>query len=526
MFRPLLAAVAALMLVTAEAPSWADDDADSGAVASDKKDSQDDKIDAATARAPIDEATSITSHSIIARGQTLAYKAAAGTLTIRDEDGKPIASVFYVAYTLDPGKAGLARRPVTFLYNGGPGSSSIWLHMGSIGPMRLRTASPAATGPAPYSFVPNDDTLLDKTDLVFIDAIGTGYSRPLGKTEGKTFWGVDQDADAFAKAIARYISLNGRGNSPKFLFGESYGTTRSAALAYLLHQRGIDLNGVILLSSWLNTVVNDPGFDLNYVEYLPSYAAAAWYHDKIPGKPADLPAFLAQVRAFAQGPYADALYQGDAISSQDFDAVAARLSAYTGLSVDYLKRSKLRVNLDRFRKELLREQGKIIGRFDARFLGVDEDTAGEAPSYDPSDTGISGAFVAAAGDYITGELKYKTNLDYRPDYDKAGDDWDFHHSLVGGGGAKSDEAAVNLDLGQTMRENPHMKVLSLNGWFDLATPFFETEYDLSHMLLDAPERANLSFAYYPSGHMVYLNPDALKEMRADVGRFYDLAAPE
>jgi carboxypeptidase C (cathepsin A) len=525
MFRSLLAAFAALMLFAAAAPVRADEDADAPAAA-DKKDSQDDKIEAATARPPVEEASSVTSHTIVARGQTLAYKAVAGTLTIRDDDGKPTASLFYVAYTMDPGKAGLSRRPVTFLYNGGPGSSSVWLHMGSIGPMRMRTASPSATGPAPYAFAPNDDTLLDKTDLVFIDAIGTGYSRPLGKTEGKTFWGVDQDADAFAKAIARYVSLNGRGNSPKFLFGESYGTTRSAALAYLLHQRGLDLNGVILLSSWLNTVATDPGIDLSYVEYLPSYAAAAWYHDKLASKPADLAAFLAQVRAFAQGPYAAALYQGDAISPADFDAIAAQLSAYTGLSIDYLKRAKLRVNLDRFRKELLRDQGKIIGRFDARFLGVDEDTAGEAPSYDPSDTGISGAFLAAAGDYITGELKYKTNLDYRPDYDKAGEDWDYHHAIPNGGGQKSNEAAVNLDLAQTMRENPHMKVLSLNGWFDLATPFFETEYDLSHMLLDPPTRANLSFAYYPSGHMVYLNPDALKQMRADVGRFYDLAAPE
>ncbi len=526
MLRTALAALAALLLLGAVAPAFADDDGDKdNAAASDKKDSQDDKIDAATARAPIQETAVTTSHSVVVRGQPLAYKATAGTLTIRDEDGKPTASLFYVAYTLDAAK-GVSHRPVTFLYNGGPGSSSIWLHMGSIGPMRMRTASPDATGPAPYTFAPNDDTLLDKTDLVFIDALGTGYSRALDKTDPKTFWGVDQDADAFAKAIVRYVGLNGRANSPKFLFGESYGTTRSATLAYVLHQRGIDLNGVILLSSWLNTVVNDPGFDLNYVEYLPSYAAVAWYHNRIANRPADLPAYLDEVRAFAQGPYADALYKGQDISPAEFDAVAAKVAAYTGLSVDYVKRAKLRVNLDRFRKELLRDQGRIIGRFDARFLGVDEDTAGEAPSYDPSDTGIAGAFIAAAGGYITDELKYKTDLDYRPEFDKANDAWDFHHSLINGGGAKSNEAAVALDLAQTMRENPHLKVLSLNGWYDLATPFFETEYDLGHMQLDPPLRANLSFKYYPSGHMVYLNPDALKQLRADVGAFIDQAAPQ
>ena len=526
MIRSLLAGLAALLLISAAAPGWAADDDSDTPAAADKKDSQEDKIDAATARPPITEAPVTTTHTITVRGAPMTYKATAGTLTIRDEEGKPIASLFYVAYTLPPGKAGLAKRPLTFLYNGGPGSSSVWLHMGSIGPMRMRTASPGATGPAPYAFAPNDDTLLDKTDLVFIDAIGTGYSRALGKTDPKTFWGVDQDADAFAKAIARYISLNGRGNSPKFLFGESYGTTRSAALSYVLHQRGIDLNGVILLSSWLNTVLTDPGFDLNYVECLPSYAANAWYHDKLASKPADLPAYLAEVRAFAQGPYADALYKGQDISPEAFDAVAAKVAAYTGLSVEFVKRCKLRIDLDRFRKELLRDRGQIIGRFDGRFLGVDQDTAGEAPSYDPSDTGIGGAFIAAAGDYINNDLNYKTDLDYRPDDDKIGDSWDFHHALINGGGQKSNEAAVALDLGQTLRENPHMKVLSLNGWFDLATPFFETEYDLSHMLLDPASRANLSFAYYPSGHMVYLNPDALKQLRVDVGRFYDMAAPQ
>ena len=532
MKRTALAALASVLLLSAAPAAYApnafadDMDGKADAPAADKKDSQDDKIDAATARAPIEEQTSVTSHTVEAQGASLAYKATAGTLTIRDDDGKPTASLFYVAYTQDNPKGGSGRRPVTFLYNGGPGSSSIWLHMGSLGPMRVKTGSPDHMGSAPFSFGPNEDTLLDKTDLVFIDAIGTGYSRPLGKTEAKAFWGVDQDADAYAKAIGRYIQLNGRTNSPKFLFGESYGTTRSSALAYNLHQRGIDMNGVVLLSSWLNTIVTDPGFDLNYVEYLPSYAATAWFHNRIAGKPADEAAFLAEVRAWAAGPYAAALYKGDAIGQAEFDQVAQQLSAYTGLSVDYVKKAKLRIGLERFRRELLRDQGRITGRLDSRYLGQEEDTAGEATSYDPADTAISGAFVGAAGDYITGVLKYKTNLEYRPSYYKAGDAWDFHHVLINAGGQKSNEAAVNLDLAQTMRENPHMKVFSLNGWYDLATPFFETEYDLSHMLLDPAIKANLTYAYYPSGHMVYLNPDALKQMRSDLGRFYDMAAPQ
>ncbi len=531
MRRTALTALATVLLLSAAPaalapPAFADDaDGKASAAAADKKDSQDDKIDAATARAPIDETSSVTSHSVQTRSGALSYKATAGTLTIRDDDGKPVASLFYVAYTADA-KGGPSHRPVTFLYNGGPGSSSIWLHMGSLGPMRVKTGTAEPMGSAPFSFGANEDTLLDKTDLVFIDAIGTGYSRPLGKTEAKSFWGVDQDADAFAKGISRYISLNGRTNSPKFLFGESYGTTRSSALAYNLHQRGVDLNGVVLLSSWLNTIVNDPGFDLNYIEYLPTYAATAWYHNRLANRPADEAAFLAEVRGWAAGPYAAALYKGDTISPAEFDAVASQMAAYTGLPVDYIRKAKLRVNLERFRRELLRDQGRITGRLDSRYLGQEEDTAGEATSYDPADVAVSGAFVGAAGDYLTNELKFKTNMEYRPTYYKIGEAWDFHHAVINGGGQKSNEADVAADLAQTMRENPHMKVYSLNGWYDMATPFFETEHDLSHMLLDPAIRANLSFAYYPSGHMVYLNPDALKQMRSDLGRFYDMAAPQ
>ena len=286
----------------------------------------------------------------------------------------------------------------------------------------------------------------------------------------------------------------------------------------------MDLNGVVLLSSWLDTNSDNPGHDLPYIEYLPSYAATAWYHNRLANRPADLAAFLAEVRAYAAGPYAIALYQGQSISPTEADAVARQVSAYTGLSVDYVKRAKLRVSLDRFRKELLRDQGHTVGRLDSRFLGSDQDTAGEAPDYDASSSSVSGAFTAALNEYVTGELKFKTNMDYRASYYTAGEAWDFGHTGPNSG-FKARDSAVMLDLAQTMRENPHMKVLSLNGWYDMATPFFETEYDVDHMLLDPDQRKNLSFAYYASGHMVYLNPEALKSMRADLGRFYDDAAP-
>src|SRR6202000_2439889 len=277
-------------------------------------------------------------------------KATAGTLIIRDDKGKPDASVFYVAYVAD-GDAG--KRPVTFLYNGGPGSASIWLHMGSFGPLRVATSSPEATGPAPFHLVPNEDSLLDKTDLVFVDAIGTGFSKPVGKGQGKDFWGVDQDAGAFAKFIERYLTVNQRWNSPKFLIGESYGTPRSAALADMLGNDGVQLNGVVLISSILNYNVRAGGYDNIFVFNLPSYAAAAWYYNKIPNKPSDVATWVQQAREFASGPYAQALFAGDPLSAAQLDDVAKQVSHFTGLGVDYIKEANLRISPTRFRKEVL-----------------------------------------------------------------------------------------------------------------------------------------------------------------------------
>jgi carboxypeptidase C (cathepsin A) len=484
--------------------------------------------DSTDPRIPAHETAVRTQHSVAIGGRTIRYTATAGTVIIRDDKQQPQASAFYVAYTVDDGKP--SQRPLTFLYNGGPGSSSVWLHMGSLGPVRIETASPQATAPAPYHLVANGDSLLDKTDLVFIDAVGAGYSRPLGKATGKDFWGVDQDISAFSRAIERYVTLNRRWNSPKFLYGESYGTTRSAALVDALQDKGMAFNGVILMSSILNYAIRMPGYDESYVGYLPSFAAAAWYHDKVPSKsgqnkPAELKAFVDQARAWARGPYASALALGQDLPAAQFDAIATQMAGFTGLPVQYIKQANLRVSPSRFRKELLRDQRLILGRYDARFTGTDPDAAGETPEYDPSDTGISGAFVSAFHDYLADQLDYPSQLDYRPTYGKIIQGWDWKHAVPGMRRALP-LPYVAGDLAHAMRTNPNLKVLSLNGYYDFATPFFITEYDLAHMNLDPSLRGNLSFAYYPSGHMIYLNTEALQQLKHDLARFYDLAAPQ
>lgn len=465
------------------------------------------------------EHSSVTHHQLTLDGQTIHYTATAGTLLINGDDGKPYGSVFYVAYTQD-GITDMRTRPVTFLYNGGPGSASLWLHMGSVGPVRVVTDSPDATGPPPYHVIPNSSSLLDKTDLVFIDAVGTGYSRPVGKATQKDFSGTDQDVRAFDRFIHRYVSVNQRWNSPKYLFGESYGTTRSAALVDALEGDGMSFNGVILMSTILNYYIRSPGMDESFIGYLPSFAAIAWHFNKVANKPADMKAFLNDVRAFARGPYAEALSLGDNISAAQEDAIAQKMSSYIGLSADYIKESNLRISPQRFRAQLLRNEREILGRYDARFEGTDFDAAAEAPGYDPSSTGIEGVFVSSFHDYLERDLKYTTSEQYFPSGPDVNRMWDHSHRPAGGGQYPLREAYVAGDLADAMRKNPHLRVFSANGLFDLATPFFITEFDLSHMELAPKIRDNVQFAYYPSGHMIYLNVEALKQLKADLARFY------
>jgi len=473
------------------------------------------------------EKPSVTRHDISLGGRKLQYTATAGTLIIRDEEDKPYGSMFYVAYTLDGQEP--RTRPLSFLYNGGPGSASLWLHMGSFSPVRITTDSPDATAGPPFKLVSNDCSLLDKTDLVFVDAPLTGYSRAVGKGTDKDFFGVDQDLRAFDRFIMRYLSVYQRWNSPKFLIGESYGTTRSAALADLLGNDGVQLNGVVLISSILNYNIRAGGYDILYVGNLPSYAAAAWYFNKIPNKPPDLSAWVQQAREFASGPYAHALYEGHNLPAAELDSVAKEVSRFTGLSADYVKETNLRISPSRFRKEVLRQDRRTLGRYDMRFEGVDVDAAGENPSYDPSDTGISGAFVAALHDYLEGELKYQSTDAYRPTaYNLTMGNWDWKHRPTSGGpgqgpGGEQAQPYVAADLASAMRKNPHLKIFSANGYFDLATPFFATEYDISHMDLPAELRKNVQFGYYPSGHMIYLNLEALHKLREDLAAFISAA---
>jgi carboxypeptidase C (cathepsin A) len=476
------------------------------------------------------ETSAVTHHELSLDGRTIRYTATAGTLLINGDDNKPFGSVFYVAYTQE-GVTDFRTRPLTFLYNGGPGSASLWLHMGSVGPVRVVTDSPGATGPGPYELVPNTNSLLDKTDLIFVDAMGTGFSRPVGKGTQKDFSGTDQDVKGFERFITRYVTVNQRWNSPKYLFGESYGTTRSAALVDALENDGMSFNGVVLMSTILNYYIRSPGMDNEYIGYLPSYAAIAWHLNKIPHKPADMKAFLNDVRAFARGPYSEALAQGHNLPESQVDAIAAKLSAYTGLSATYIKEANLRVSPTRFRKELMRDSRLILGRYDARFEGTDADSAGEAPGYDPSSSGITGAFVSIFHDYLGRELKYKSDDDYLLSGPNVNAMWDHTHRPPGAGGGgggqggKLRDAYVAGDLADAMRKNPQLRVFSVNGLFDLATPFFVTEYDLSHMNLEPKLRQNIQFAYYPSGHMIYLNVDALKQLKVDLARFYSEAPP-
>jgi carboxypeptidase C (cathepsin A) len=481
------------------------------------------KPDAAATVQPPKEESSATHHALSVGGQTIKYTATAGTLLLKDDKDDDTASVFYVAYTQDGADA--ARRPVSFLYNGGPGSASIWLHLGSVGPKRVVTSDAQPTPAAPYQLVDNEYSLLDKTDLVFIDAIGTGYSHAVGKSEDKDFWGVDQDGKAFTQFIQRYLSKNGRWNSPKYLMGESYGTTRSALVSNMLGGAGIALNGVVLVSSILDFATEsfNVGNDLPFVTNLPTYAAVAWYHKKLKPMPPDFQAFIRSVRSFANGEYAAALMKGDKLTADERKDVLAKLALYTGVSEETYARSDLRLGCFRFMKDLTRDEGHTVGRLDGRFTGIDHDDAGEYPEFDPADAYITGAFASAFHGYVNGELGYAPDRDYKLGSDDAGRAWDWkHHNGFNFWWPGSLDVAE--DLRQAMTQNPRLKVFVANGWYDLATPFGGSEYTFDHLGLDPSLRGNVQFGYYESGHMIYLHVPALQAMKADLARFYDQTA--
>ena len=475
------------------------------------------KAEPDTVKASVAEDAQPVRRSIPLHGHTLTYTVTPGHLTIRNDKGEPTASMFYVSYTVPtPGRA----RPVTFLINGGPGSSTMWLHMGSFGPVKVDASQPETIPGPPFRYTGNPDTLLDITDLVFIDAPTTGLSREIGKAEPKDFFGVDKDLDAFTRTIQRYLTKYQRWNSPKFIIGESYGTTRAAGLSDSLLNAGVQLNGIAFVS----TVFNFADFqgDQSLINFLPTYAADAWYHGKIANKP-PLETFVQQAREFASGPYANALQRGNELSDAERQSIAQQMSQLTGLSQDYILRSHLRVPPGRFQRELLRDRHQVIGRIDSRYVGTEPDLVGEQADYDPQGSAITGAFVGALNDYLFRDLGYKTDLTYRPNNYGAvfgGDGWSFTHKGPDGNQQVADTSA---DLADAMRQNPRMKVLSVNGLYDLATPFHGAEYEFKHMALEPQLQANIRYTYYSAGHMMYIDPPSARQLKADLAAFYTSA---
>jgi carboxypeptidase C (cathepsin A) len=460
----------------------------------------------------------VTSHQLRVGSKLISYRATTGTLILRDKAGEPRARMYYVAYDR-PGAERDRRRPVTFFFNGGPGSSSLWLHLGSFGPYRLATPVPGQTGGP--SFGPNPYSLLDKSDLIFLDAVGTGYSRTLNPADNKLYWGNDEDADAFVEAIGRYLTVSHKWDQPKLLFGESFGTMRAAMLANKLESKGIALSGLVLMSSILNFAHFAPGLDRAAVDLLPSYAATALYHKRIAAPAGGIDALLLDARGFAQGQYAEALAKGDRLPEAEKALVAKKMSALTGLSAAYLIAANLRPGIDQFRRELLRDERQSIGALDTRFQGAEASGVGEKASYDPAEAQLTGAYASAFNSYVTDQLDYRTTIPYViGDARTIMGQWNWAHQPPEGDRQGSLADSVP-DLASAMRRNPKLKILSLNGWYDLMTPFFGTEFDLAHLWAGSDTAKRITFRYYPSGHMIYVDDRVMPQLRGDVAAFYD-----
>ena len=498
-----------------------------------------------TAFQPLTAEEKTSDGSVTIGGKHIDYQAAIGTLVVHpkgwddvprdpaekgkdgDKDDNPTAeaAMSYVAYFAH-GKPG-QNRPVTFIYNGGPGSSTVWLHMGAFGPKRVVTPDDSHAPAAPYPLVNNEYSLLDASDLVFIDAPGTGFGRLAGKDKEKAFYGVDQDANAFAEFITQFLAKYGRWNAPKYLFGESYGTTRSAALVDLLtSKRAVDVNGVILLSQILAFDSNDdnpqdnPGIDLPYELALPTYAASAWYHHKLPADaPKELPALIDEVEHFALNDYALALLQGSALEPDQRKKIVAGLARYTGLPADYIEKADLRINAGEFEKMLQDDGGTTTGRLDARFSGPTLDPLSKEAEYDPQSAAISSAYVGAFNDYVRKELKFGEGRTYKLFSEKAGSSWDFKHQPADAHEPLDQAVNVMPDLAHALKYNPNLKIQLNAGYYDLATPFFEGIYEMRHLPIPAKLQGNIELKFYESGHMVYAHEPALKALHDNVAAF-------
>ncbi|MGB5102730.1 MAG: hypothetical protein WBO04_05340 [Steroidobacteraceae bacterium] len=473
---------------------------------------------APTTPAP-ESASSTTKRQVQIDGQTVRYTATAGWLIMKNDEGKPIARFGYTAYTRD-GVADLARRPVMFAYNGGPGSSSIWLHMGILGPRRVVVNDPGFSPPPPAERVDNAYSVLDVTDIVMIDPVGTGYSKPLGDAKGADFWGVDQDVKSVGAFIKRYVTENGRWASPKYLLGESYGGMRSAGLAYHLQTaHGMNLNGVVLVSPFLNagSGVDGMEIDLPHVLYLPTLAATAWYHGLVANKPASLEAYMEEVSRFAYEEYMPALMKGYLIPADEKRAIAARLGAYTGTSADYWEKADLRVGHPQFLQELKRGDRVIAGRIDSRFAGPSVNPLAETMDYDPFFPAVGPAYTAGFLDYMHNELGFGRDEEYRVSaFDVK---WDWQHKQPGVDEWITPFPNTVPDLARAMTMNPGLHVLVQQGWYDLATPYLATRHDLAHLDIGAEARSRIRFATYEAGHMMYVHAPSLKKYRDDLAAF-------
>ncbi|MCJ9430177.1 S10 family peptidase [Kordiimonas marina] len=448
-------------------------------------------------------------------GVKLKYKAIAEETYIKNEDQKPVASIFSVSYIRE-GEKDTRHRPVFFIFNGGPGSASLWLHLGLYGPERVVVPSDATDdGAAPYDITANPQSILDVADLVFIDPVGTGYSHAIGEGKGKDFWGIDKDAKSVAEFIRLWLVKHQRWNSPKFLSGESYGTTRAAALLNALQGgwTNISINGVVFISSILDfrTAIAEPGNDAPYISYLPTMAATAWYHGKVDKKGRTLEAYMDDVRAFANGEYATALRQGNRLTKAKFDEIAGKVAAYTGLSKQYVINANLRVHYMRYLKELMRNDGVTLGRLDSRYMGKDYDGTGATFDNDPSGYGINAAYTAAINQYLHQGLGVTFTRNYDVLSDKPGRNWTEKKPFYAAGYPN-----VAPYVGTAMRENKDLDVMVACGYYDFATPFFAAENTFNSNGIDT---SRVSFSYYDAGHMMYVHEPSREKLLTNIRAF-------
>ena len=470
---------------------------------------------------PVSE-QSTTQHTVPIGGVPIAYTATAGTMVVRNAKDEPWASIGYIAYVRkDAGPA--PRRPLTFAYNGGPGSSCIWLHMGALGPKRVAVTDAAATPPPPYQVVDNAYSLLDKTDIVLIDPVGTGLARAVGEAKDKDFWGADPDIESVSRFIYQYVGDNGRWSSPKYLLGESYGTTRSAGVVdYLQTKMGMAFNGVVLVSLAIDieALFAVPGNDRPYPFYVPSFAATAWYHKLLPNPPAELEPWLTEVRRFAGGEYASALLEGDRLAPERRAAVIKKLHEYTGLSEQYLDLANLRVSEGQFTQELLRGKHTVVGRLDSRFEGFSFDPRAKEAEEDPQEAAIASAYTSAFLDWYHDGLKFGQGKNYVVSAEVY-KDWNWSHKSPGAPFPIPGLTSTVRDLAHAMTYNPNLRILVLNGLYDLATPFYGSESMIAELHLEKPLQSHVEMKYYPAGHMMYVNEPSLKSFKTDVADFMD-----